>query len=89
MARRPPPPVFLGRSSYRQRRLRDAARMLPVAGMVLWLIPLFWDRGVEGTRNSQALLYIFAVWIVLIVLAAVLARVLRPDNDDADREDAD
>jgi hypothetical protein len=63
--------------------------MLPLTGMVLLLIPLFWDRGGEGTRNSQALLYIFAVWVVLIVLAAVLARVLRPDHDDADREDAD
>jgi hypothetical protein len=89
MPQRPKPPVFLGRDSYRQRRIRDAARMLPVLGAVLWLIPLFWERGEGGARNSQALIFVFAVWAVLIVLSVVLSRLLRPDQDEADREDAD
>jgi hypothetical protein len=83
------PPVFLERDSYRQRRWRDAARMLPVVGAVLWLLPLFWPRGEDGARNSQALIFVFVVWFILVVLAFVLARVLRPDQDGADREDAD
>lgn len=79
MARRPKPPVFLGRDSYRQRRVRDAARMLPVLGAVLFLLPLLWETGEDGARNAQALIYIFAVWTVLAVLAFWLSRLLRPD----------
>lgn len=82
------PPVFLGRASYRQRRLRDAARMLPVLGIVLLLLPLLWERGDEGARNSQALVFVFSVWMLLIVLSFVLSRLLRTDAD-ADGEDAD
>jgi hypothetical protein len=89
MARRPKPPVFLGRDSYRQRRVRDAARMLPVLGVVLFLLPLLWERGEDGARNAQALIYIFGVWTLLAVLAFWLSRHLRPDQDDVDREDAD
>jgi hypothetical protein len=89
MAGRQKPPVFLERDSYRQRRVRDAARMLPVLGSVLWLLPLLWPKGADGVRNSQALIFVFGVWVVLVVLAFVLARFLRPDQDEADRQDAD
>jgi hypothetical protein len=89
VARRPKPPVFLGRDSYRQRRIRDAARMAPVLGGILLLMPLLWTRGEDGIRNSQALIYIFGVWALLIALAFLLSRLLRPDQDDVDREDAD
>jgi hypothetical protein len=90
MARRPKPPVFLGRDSYRQRRIRDAARMTPVFGAVLWAVPLLWERGTaEAVRTSQALIYIFAVWALLILVALLLSRLLKPDQDDAEREEAD
>jgi hypothetical protein len=90
VARRPKPPVFLGRESYRQRRIRDAARMTPVIGAVLWAVPLLWERGTaDGVRTSQALIYIFAVWALLIVIALVLSRLLRPDQDDTERADPD
>ncbi len=88
MARQPKPPVFLGRDSYRQRRVRDASRMLPVLGAVLLLLPLFWERGPDGARNSDALIYVFGVWAMLILLAFWLSRLLHPDRDDVDREDA-
>jgi hypothetical protein len=35
-------PVFLARRTYRQRRLADAARMLPLAAGVLMALPLLW-----------------------------------------------
>ncbi|MFN3661279.1 hypothetical protein [Yoonia sp.] len=80
-------PVFLERASYRQRRLGDAARFLPVLGAVLWLIPLLWQPdGPEAPSNAGTITYIFAVWVLLIGLAAVLSRVLRDDGpakDDA------
>ena len=81
--RRPPPPgppTFLGRASYRQRRLRDALRLLPAFGAVLILVPLLWPRGAEGgTLTSTALVYIFGVWALLAGLAALLSALMRPD----------
>ncbi|WP_445808751.1 hypothetical protein [Yoonia sp.] len=77
------PPVFLERASYRQRRLGDAARFLPVLGAVLWVIPLLWATdGPEAPSKSSMLTYIFAIWLVLIGLAALLSRLL-PDTDEA------
>lgn len=63
-------PTYLARRSYRQRRLRDAARMLPVLGVVLWLLPLAATRPHMGLTG----LYIFGVWMILILLSAMLAR---------------
>ncbi len=83
-----PRPLFLARGTYRQRRLRDAARLLPLAGALLWMIPLLWPRGPDGQLVSVALLYIFGIWAGLIALAFVLSRGLRDDDDaPADEDD--
>lgn len=71
------PPVFLERASYRQRRLGDAARFLPVLGAVLWA-----TNGPETPSKSGMVSYIFVIWLVLIGLAAVLSRLL-PDTDQS------
>jgi len=90
VARRPTRPVFLGQARYRQRRLRDAARLLPVLGVVLWMIPLLWPRGPGGgTLNSDALIYMFAVWIALIVTALLMSRWLVRDEDLAEDAEKD
>ncbi len=61
-------PLFLARESYRRRRLGDAARLVPVLGFVLLLLPgLF-------TTTTEALIYIFSVWAILIVAVAFLSR---------------
>lgn len=70
-------PVFLAKATYRQRRLRDAVRLLPILGCVLWLIPLLWPQGEDGQRNAGALIYVFVVWLGLVVLGAVLVRMLQ------------
>jgi len=75
--------LFLERTSYRKRRVMDAARMLPLIGVVLVLIPLFWGRGDGGT--SAALLYYFGVWLLLIAVAALLSR--RLGNVDTETGD--
>ena len=72
--------VFLARSGYRQRRLRDALRMLPVVGVVLWLFPLLWRSPDSESPLGQVLIYVFGVWLLLIVAAGVMARALRPDE---------
>jgi len=77
-----PGPLFVGRTSYRQRRLRDAARLLPLLGLILWLIPLLWPREPGAAQETSfALLYIFGVWAGLILLSLVLSRRLRADED--------
>ncbi|SIT11278.1 hypothetical protein SAMN05421759_1179 [Roseivivax lentus] len=71
---RPVSPVFFERRTYRRRRLQDAARILPLIGAFAWLIPLLWPRGAEdGPPMSQALIYVFTIWVVLIVVGAILS----------------
>jgi hypothetical protein len=83
---RPAKPLFLARASYRQRRIRDAARLLPILGSVLWLLPLLWT-GDEQTRTSVVLVYVFAVWAFLIVASFILSRWIKPDPDETTEDE--
>ena len=68
-------PVFLARRAYRLRRLRDAARLLPLAGAFLLLLPILWEPAETAARNTAwDGIYLFAVWGLLIALAAWLAQ---------------
>ncbi|MGY9048509.1 hypothetical protein P775_08175 [Puniceibacterium antarcticum] len=71
---RPRSPLFLQRQSYRRRRLIDAARFLPVLGLLLWAVPLLWPTGEqEPVHSSGALIYIFGIWALLVLAAFVLS----------------
>lgn len=81
----PPPPVFLERQSYRRRRLMDAARLLPLLGALLFAVPLLWPTpdgaavaadsamapGASAVKMSEAMVYVFGVWAILIALCAL------------------
>ncbi len=71
----PREPIFLGRETYRRRRLIDAMRLLPVVGFLFFLSPLL---GASAAPRSTAsgMAFLFAVWLVLIVISAGLVRVL-------------
>lgn len=69
----PREPIFLGRETYRRRRLIDAVRLLPVAGALFFIGPIL-GSGAGSRSTALGGLYIFAVWFGLIVLAAVLGR---------------
>lgn len=86
-----PAPVFLERRSYRRRRLTDAARLLPVVGLLLFLVPLLLAPDKTDTaRTAGTSIYVFAVWFGLIVCAFVLSRVLSRGTDAAkDRDGAE
>lgn len=78
-------PLFLERRSYRQRRLMDAARLMPILGATLWAVPLLWgDGGADdaGARmsNSNAMVYIFGVWVVLVGLTMWVSLRLKDDS---------
>jgi hypothetical protein len=81
---------FLERSNYRQRRFRDAARMLPIFAAVLMLLPLMWPRATEDqSLTSSGILYLFGLWVVVVVIAFILSRLLRFETSseaDPDRK---
>jgi hypothetical protein len=83
---RPIKPLFLARASYRQRRIRDAARLLPLLGSILLLLPLLWTGGGQ-TRTSVVLVYIFAIWAFLIVASFILSRWIKPDPDETTEDE--
>jgi len=64
-------PLFLARQGYRRRRLADMARLLPILGLALFLIPALDAR--DGL-SAAMLIYLFAAWAGLIVASALLAR---------------
>jgi hypothetical protein len=87
--------LFLQRRTYRQNRLQDAARLLPVLGIVMIFAPIFIrDTGTlppdaQGVGLGTWLIYYFAVWLGLILLTALVGRGLRRLSPDAAGEEAD
>lgn len=67
-------PLFLEQASFRRRRLGDAARILPVTALVMFLLPVWWFPVQISFATGAALM--FSAWAILIVLVAVLHRAL-------------
>jgi len=82
MAQKQSAPQFLARASYRQRRLRDVAAMVPILGGLLLVVPLLWPRGAGESQTSSAMIYIFAVWVILIGVALFLSKAIRSDPSE-------
>lgn len=85
--KRPGLPLFLQRRPYRRRRKIDAARLLPVFGAFLLLLPMLWAPAGDGGRGTVGDgLYLFVVWAGLIAVARLLAPSLtadgQPDPDE-------
>ena len=81
--KRPNAPLFLPRPDYRLRRLVDAARLLPVFGGFLWLLPILWGPGETAARDTAPDgIYLFVIWAMLIAVAALLAPRLANAADD-------
>lgn len=70
----PRQPLFVAPPIYRSRRLRDAARLLPVLGAVLMLVPMLWEPGAGDARSTaRDGIYLFVLWGALILAARLLA----------------
>ena len=84
--RRPTAPLFLARAVYRKRRLRDAARLLPVLGVFLLLMPGLWPANAPGetAASAQDWVYILLVWAGLMAIAACLAPGLAASDTGAE-----
>jgi hypothetical protein len=55
----------------------DAARGLPFLGAFLFFMPILWA---VGAGTSVGKIYVFAIWVVLIVLAGVISRRLMDED---------
>ena len=80
MTSKVPSDVFVERDTYRKRRWMDALRLLPFCGLGLWAFPIIWSSGSSDERRhvatSQAIAYVFIVWLFLIISGFALGRVL-------------
>ncbi len=89
---KPAPPLFLARKSYRRRRMMDAARLLPLAGIFALILPILWQpRLTPEPDTAFGLIYIFGVWALLIIAARGLARIIMqaPARDGTDEGPGD
>lgn len=79
------PSLFVERETYRRRRMLDGARLLPILGVALLLLPVLW-RSPEGQGLPTTYLmgYIFGIWLLLTLGAAALSGYLAttPDDDE-------
>lgn len=78
-------PLFLARTVYRRRRLRDAARLLPLVGLLLMLLP---SLGRDTGSVAADAVYLFVLWSLLIAAAAALAPGLSRAEGEADQPGA-
>lgn len=77
-------PLFVAKRSYRLRRLRDGARMLPFLGAFLFVLPLLWVPTGQSRDLARDAVYLFLAWGALIGLTAFLAGRLAKAGNDAD-----
>lgn len=78
----------IDRPRYRRRRLEDLARVLPVLGVGLFLLPVLWSNG-GGVALGRMLIYLFGAWFALIVLTFLLSRRLGETAPDDPRDERD
>jgi hypothetical protein len=82
-----PAPLFLARKSYRRRRMTDAARLLPIVGVFLFLMPILWQPASTPAHDTgYGVAYLFIVWTLLILAARVISHFVAgvaEDSEDA------
>lgn len=69
---------FLERKTYRRARLEDAAKLLPLFGLFLFISPIAIQSTTAGFGGGTVrwLLFFMGIWLVLIGLAALVSRAL-------------
>ncbi len=75
-------PLYLRPASYRRRRRRDTARLLPFVGGFLFLLPMLWTPSHGGLHDTaQDGIYLFLAWAAMIVLGFLISQSLRGDDE--------
>ncbi|MFD1797324.1 hypothetical protein ACFSC1_15170 [Paracoccus aurantiacus] len=65
-------PIFLERAAYRRRRLKDAARILPIVTLAALLLPVWLMP--DALSGAGGMIWLFALWLLVIAVSAVLHR---------------
>jgi len=68
------PKLFVEPRNYRTRLMVDGLRVLPMAGIFLIAMPLFWGGSQDSVKSSAVMLFLFGVWIGLIFLNYLITR---------------
>ena len=80
-------PLFLARKSYHRRRMMDAARLLPLAGIFFIFMPILWQPQETAEPDTAfGLVYLFVVWSLLIIVARVVSHLVADAPDGAGDE---
>jgi len=72
---------FLSTKAYRQKRLMDGARLVPILGAVFLTFPMVRMFVQPASPGSLAatIIYLFIVWLLLIGVAFFLSRRLQAE----------
>jgi len=73
--------LFVEPRNYRARRMVDGLRVLPLAGIFLIAMPLFWGGSEDSIKSSAVMLFLFGVWIFLILLNFFMTRRIGKERD--------
>lgn len=71
------PKLFLEPQPYRRRRWIDAARLLPVFGVLLLVVPPGLLPAGRQSSTTSLFIYLFLVWVALICAAALVGYYMR------------
>lgn len=65
--------------------MTDGARLLPLAGIFLILLPVLWQpRSTPAPDTGFGVIYLFSVWTLLILAARILSWLIPDAPDDAE-----
>lgn len=85
MTKPPKKSVFFESAIYRRNRLVDAARLLPLLGVFLFIVPAIVVVGAAPTASRWV--FLFVVWVGLICAAAITSRALKRSEIDIEEKD--
>ena len=76
--------LFVEPRNYRARRMVDGLRILPIVGIFLIAMPLFWGGSETPIKSSNVMLFVFGVWAILILTNCIMTRRIGKERDSLD-----
>lgn len=73
--------LFVEPRNYRARRMVDGLRILPIVGIFLIAMPLFWGGSETPIKSSNVMLFVFGVWAILILTNCITTRRIGKERD--------
>ena len=74
--------IFLPKDRYRNRRIIDAAKVIPFVTLFFGLMPIIWQSEAAPNNLSTNFLYFVGLWILSIIVQVLITRALSRALDD-------